>query len=193
MTVSSYELLTGVGTLYVAPVGTAFPVVNATPAVTWRTLGETSDGVKIVMDQKTERLRTDQRTGAVKAVRTEEDVTIETKLAQSTLENLADLIGNTVTDTPPGSGTIGTRAVPIHRGAAVKEFAFLFRGSSPYGDFPAQFELPRGYFDDSVEMESVKDGFTTLPVKFAALEDLNASVEANRYGRLVAQDAAALP
>lgn len=192
MALSTYELLSGVGTLYAAPVGTAFPAVNATPAAPWRALGETDDGVKVTMDQKTEVKRTDQRTGPVKAIRTEEDVIIETKLAQVTLENLADLIGNTVTDTPPGAGTIGTRAVPLHRGATVKEFAFLFRGNSPYGAYPAQYELPRGYFDDAVEAEFTKDGFSSLPLKFMALEDLNAASEADRFGRMVAQDAAAL-
>jgi hypothetical protein len=188
----SYELLTGVGNLYVAPVGTAFPALTATPSLPWRDLGETQDGVKVAADQKIEAHGTDQRTGKVKAVRTEEGLTIETKLAVGTLENLADVLGNTVTDTPPGVGTIGTREVPLHRGSAVDEFAFLFRGTSPYGDYPAQYELPRGYFDEAAELEHTKDGVAVIPVKIAALEDLDAAA-GSEFGRLVAQDAAALP
>lgn len=193
MALTTYELLNGAGLLYVAPVGTAFPLVTATPSASWRELGETVDGVKATFDQKTEKFRTDQRTGAVKAVRTEEDVTIETKLAQATLENLADLLGNTVTDTPASSGSAGYRTLPLHRGAAVKEFALLFRGNSPYGAYTAQYELPRGYFDEAAEAEHTQDGFVSYPVKFAALESLTAATEEERFGTLRAQDAAALP
>ncbi len=189
----SYELLTGVGTLYIAPVGTAFPTLaTATPAAPWRSLGETQDGVKVTLDQKVEQHRTDQRTGAVKATRSEEDMTLETKLVVGTLENLADVLGNTVVDTPAAPGVIGTREVPLHRGLTVDEYAFLFRGYSPYGGtYPAQYELPRGYFDDSAELEHTKDGVAVIPVKVVALEDLDAAT-GSEFGRLYAQDAAAL-
>src|SRR3990167_8993541 len=123
-----YSLLTGVGLLYIAPVGTAFPALTAAPASPWRALGETQDGVDVNSDDKVELIRTDQRTGPVKATRTDETVVVKTKLAEATLENLADAMGVTLTDTPPASSVIGTRSIPMHRGADVDEFAFLFRG-----------------------------------------------------------------
>lgn len=188
----SQEILTGVGRLYVAAVGTAFPAVNATPGASWRDLGETVDGVTVTPDQTINEFSTDQRTGPVKATRSEESLMIETKLAQNTLENLADVLGNTVTDTPPGSGTIGTRKVVLTRGFTVDEFAMLFRGNSPYGAWNAQYEVPRGYFGGSQAMEHTKDGQTSIPVEFHALEDLTASTDGEKFGRLTAQDAAAL-
>lgn len=189
-----YEILTGVGTLYKAPVGTAFPLLTAVPAAAWVNMGETDGGVKVTPEQTTKLLGSDQRTGMVKAIRSEEGLAIETNLKAATLENIALLMSASVTDTPPAAGTIGTRAVPLHRGSVIAEWALLFRHDygSPYGDFPAQYELPRGYFGGPTGQEYKKDSEVLLPVKFVALEDLNAGAEADRFGRLVVQDAAAI-
>lgn len=188
-----YEILVGVGTLYIAAAGTTAPAVTATPGGGWTSLGETDGGVKVRKTQNIESFSSDQRTGKVKAVRTEEGVEVETNLHEATLENLADAIGGTVTDTAPGVGTIGTRALKLHAGSDVAEYAILFRGDSPYGNWPGQFYVPRGYMDDDVEMEFTKDGKTLIPMKFIALEDLDASTEADRFGVVTYQDAAALP
>jgi hypothetical protein len=189
---NSYALLTNVGRIYIAPVGTAFPALTATPASPWRDLGDTQDGVDFNSDDKVELVRTDQRTGPVKATRSDETVVVKTKLAEATLENLADALGVTLTDTAPGSGTIGTREIPLHRGSTVGEFAFLFRGDSPYGAFPAQYELPRAFCDEVGALKYDKGKNVPIPMTFKCLEDLNAATESARYGRLVAQDAAAI-
>jgi len=192
MSSEPYEILVGVGTLYVAAAGTAAPAVNAAPGGSWTSLGETDGGVKVKKTQNIEAFSSDQRTGNVKAVRTEEGVEVEVNLHEATLENLADVIGGTVTDTAPGAGTIGTRALKLHAGSDVTEYALLFRGDSPYGNFPGQFYVPRGYMDDDVEMEFTKDGKTLIPVKFIALEDLDAATEGDRFGVATYQDAAAV-
>lgn len=188
----AYALLTNVGRLYIAPVGTAFPALTATPSSPWRDLGDTQEGVDVNSDDKVELVRTDQRTGPVKATRVDETVVVKTKLAEATLENLADALGVTLTDTAPGAGTIGTREVPLHRGAAVDEFALLFRGDSPYGAYPAQYELPRCYCDEAGTIKYDKGKNVPIPITFKCLEDLNAATEGARYGRLVVQDAAAV-
>jgi hypothetical protein len=188
----AYTILAGVGTLYIGAANLAAPAtVATTPGAGWTTLGETDGGVKITKTQSIEAFTSDQRTGKVKAVRTEEGITVETNLVEATLENLASVINGTVTDTAAGVGTIGTRALKLHAGATVTEYALLFRGKSPYGNFPGQFYIPRGYMDDDVETEFVKDGMTLIPVKFEALEDLNASTEADRFGVVTYQDAVA--
>lgn len=188
----SYEILVGVGTLYVAPVGTTFPAVSATPAAPWVSLGETDGGVKVTPSQKINVERTDQRTGAVKAMRSEEDIAIETNLVQATYEKLAVVLNSaTLTDTAPGSGTIGTREIPLYRGTTVAEVALVFRGVSPYAAYNAQFQVPRGYFDGDTGLAFQKDKKVLIPVKFMALEDLNAVSSTDRFGKVIAQDAAA--
>lgn len=188
----AYALLTNVGRLYIAPVGTAFPDLTETPASPWRDLGDTQDGLDLNSDDKVELVRTDQRTGPVKATRVDETVVVKTKLAEATLENLADALGATVTDTVAGVGTIGTREVQLHRGATVQEFAFLFRADSPYGPYPGQYELPRAYCDEVGAIKYDKGKNVAIPVTFKCLEDLGAATEGERYGRLIVQDAAAL-
>lgn len=192
---SAREIITGVGLLYLAEVGTAFPDVDDTPdAGDWYCLGETLDGVKVTQERRNEMFGTDQRTGKVKAVATEEGVTIETKVAQGTLENLAKIKGNTVTDTAPGAGSIGTREVNLHVGATVTEYALLFRGTgqSPYGDYNAQYQVPRGFIEGQVEAEYKKDGQSTYTLTFRALEDLDAATEDEAFGQLITQDSDAL-
>lgn len=191
MSTEPYEVLVGVGNLWIAAAGTAAPAVSATPGASWTDLGETDGGVKVIKTQNIEVFSADQRTGNVKAVRTEEGVTIETNLQEITLENIAYAINGTVTDTAPGIGTIGIRTLPMHKGFDVAENAFLFRGSSPYGAFPGQYYVPRGFFNDDIEMEFTKDGKTLIPVKFEALEYDAASTEAERFGKVTYQDAVA--
>ena len=189
---NAYEILSGAGTLYVAPASEAKPDVDAVPAGNWSEMGETEGGVSVTPSREIEKLRTDQRTGGVKAISSEEDLTIEVDLAQATLENLAQAMGGlTVTDNAPGASTIGTREMGLYRGSDVNEYALLFRANSPYGDFPAQFYVPRGYFDGETGMEYVKDDKVMIPVAFEALEDLSASSESERFGKYEAQDAAA--
>jgi hypothetical protein len=189
---NQYELLTGVGRLYVAPVGTAFPALSATPAGSWVDVGETRDGVTITHEQTIEEAQCDQILGPLKAFRTDEALGVQTNLVCANLERMADLLGATVADTPPGSGTIGSREVHLHCGDTVKEYALLFRGDSPYGAYPAQYEVPRGYFRDAMTLNHRKGETVTLPANFRALVDLTASNDEDRFGRLVAQDATAL-
>jgi len=187
-----YAILVGVGTLYLAPVGTAMPALTAAPSGAWVSLGETDGGVKVTKTRNREKFSSDQRTGTVKAVQTEEGLTVEVNAHENTLENLANAIGGTVAVTAAGSGTIGKKLLKLHGGATVGEFALVFRGNSPYGNWPGQFCLPRGYMDDDVESEFVKDGKTLIPIKFEALEDLNAATEDDRFGYAEYQHAAAL-
>ena len=192
MATTAYALVVGTGTLYIAPYGTAAPAVDATPGVVWSNLGDFKDNVKFTMDQNIVLIRTKNRTGSVKATRVEEGISVETVLADATLENLSTYIGNLVVDTPPGVGTIGTRKMQLHRGLAITEFAMLWKGNSPYGDWKAQYYMPRGIFEGPITLEGKNDDSQGVPVKFTALEDLAAGTDAERFGYVEAQDAAAL-
>lgn len=189
MASTPYEILVGVGTLYIAAAKTAAPAVNVTPSSAWTDLGETDGGVTVTKRQNIELFSSDQRTGNVKAVRTEEGVMIEASLQEITLENLAYAIGGTVTDTAPGASSIGIRTLKMHKGFDVSQYAFLFRGSSPYGAYNGQYYVPVGVFIDDVGLEFTKDGKTLIPVKFEALENPDAATEDDRFGVITYQDA----
>lgn len=192
MSSAPYEVLVGVGTLYIGAAKLAAPAtVETTPGAGWTSLGETDGGVTITKTQNIELFSSDQRTGPYKAVRTEEGLEIETNLTSATLEALAYMINGTVTDTPAGVGTIGTRALKLYKGADVEQWALLFRGSSPYGAFAGQFYVPVAVGIDDVGMEFTKDGMTLLPVKFTALENPDAATAADRFGVVTYKDAVA--
>jgi len=188
-----FEILTGVGRLYVAPVGTDFPDVDTTPAVEWRDVGDTQDGVTVTLDETIDDIITDQSHGPVKSSRSEESLVIATQLAHATLENLGMVLGTTVTDTPAASGVPGTRKVGLYRGQVVATHALLFRGTSAYGDYAAQYEVPMGSFQGAVEMADTRDGNRRIVTEFHAMVDPDAASEDEKFGRLVMQDAAALP
>ena len=54
---SAYEILSGAGTLYIAPHEEAAPDVDAAPAGNWEEMGETDGGVKVKYGQEIEKMR----------------------------------------------------------------------------------------------------------------------------------------
>jgi len=192
---NAYEILFGVGVLYVATAETAKPAMDSAPDGSWTEISETEGGVKVVSGQEIQKLFADQHTGAVKVIRSEESLKIETNIVRSTLEILAKVLGGvTVTDTAEGTSTMGFRTLGFHRGQSVTEFAMLFRGSaqSAYGaSYAAQYYIPRGFFAGEVGMEFKKDDKVLIPVQFEALLDLDESTSEYKFGQYDMQDAAA--
>jgi hypothetical protein len=195
----AYEyILVGSGVVHIAPEGTTFPTPDQTPPVAdaaWSPLGEFDGGVQISHPQTIDEHRTDKETGIQKATRSEEDLTISVSLADQTLENFASMInGDTVVDTPEGSGTAGYREVGMYRGLTVVTYALVFEGNSPYlaGAF-LRYLVPRGYFGGDMGQAFVKSTKTLIPVEFHAMVDPNAGSDAEKFGTVQAVDAVALP
>ena len=184
---SGYEILVGACEIYYADVGTPFPELDAAPGVDWTSLGESDeDGVTVNHTQSTTKHRIGNRTGAVKASREEEDLTISANLAVMTLENMAVPLEAAVTETEAGSSQIGLKSIPMHRGLVVQEHAFLLRGKSAYGDYPSQYQVPRAFIDGDMEVVHNKSDKAVLPIEISALEDLSASA-GEEFGTLVMQ------
>jgi hypothetical protein len=172
-----------------APATAAKPNLTATPSGTWVDIGDTDGGVTVTHTQDVATFVTDQAIGKKKAIRMESGIMVETSLAEATLENMAMILSQTVTDTPPTTAVIGTRSIKLYRGPDVSIRSLLFRGTSPYGNWPAQLYIPYGYIDGETGMPFTKDGKTLIPFTFQALEDPAAATEADRFGIWEAQDA----
>lgn len=189
---STYEILVGPLWLYYGDTGASFPTIDEDPqTATWTDMGETDGGATVTLGQSVEEHRTDQHTGPVKASRSEESVVIEISLVSGTLETLALAMENDVITTSATATAAGYKSLQLYRGLYVDEHAFLIRGKSAYMDANAQYEIPRGYIAGDLEREYVKDSKTLLPIEIHALEDLDATVEADRFGRLIMQTATA--
>jgi len=204
MNSAPYEVIAAPFTLWVATVGTVFPLIGVAPVVAWIKVGTSGDlnydrgeGVTVEHRQSTSPWRSSGDTGTRKNFRTEEDLIVRLKLVDITLEQYALALNhNTVTDTAPGVGSIGTRKIGLSRGASIVTKALLIRGDvSPYGDlFGMQFEIPLAQQVGSAQIALAKPGEPAgLSLEFMALVDTTAGSAEERFGRLIAQDAAALP
>lgn len=197
-----YEIIAAPYTLWIAPVGTAFPAIDATPAGAWTKVGTsgdlnyTEDGVTVQHSQSVELWRSLGSPGPRKAFRTEEELRISLTLADVSLEQYALALNhNTVTTVAPGSGVAGKKTIGLSRGLDVPQRALLVRGNaaSPYGEtWNAQYEVPIAVQAAEPEVVFTKGEPASLALEWVALEDPQAASVAERFGRLVAQNAAPL-
>ena len=196
-----YEIIISPATLYLAPVGTAFPDVDTTPAAPWVTLGShgtfdmDESGVTMTNGQTLNVKRTLGSTGGAKVSRTEESLTVSAVIVDFTAEQYAKVLnGVTVVDTAADVGTPGYRRITLHQGRAVTLYALIVRFASPYADAMAsQYCIPVVYQSDSPAPVFNKTDMASLKCTWDALEDPNAATEVERFGYLDEQDADALP
>jgi hypothetical protein len=195
-----FEILAQPYTAWLAPVGTPFPALDEEPEAPWVKVGTsgdlnvTEDGVTISHSQSVEQWRALGATGPRKAFRTEEEFKISFVLADMSLEQYGAVLNdNPVTEEAAGVGTIGTKTIGLHRGLNVHAYALLLRGdhASPYGDWPAQYEVPHCVQVGEQEIVYTKGEPAALQLEFSAMEDQDAVSTLERFGRFVAQSAPA--
>lgn len=187
-------------TLWLAPVGTAFPLINAAPAVAWIRVGTSGDvnydedGVTVSHLVKQETVRSAGRTGPIKAFTTEEDLIISVKLMDVSLEQYATALNKLLpTTTAATTGVPGTKRLGLSQGANVREYALLARGASPDGpSFAAQYQVPRCFQSGNAKPVYKKGKPATLELEFTALEDLSAANVLECFGLLISQHQAPL-
>jgi len=196
-----YEIVAGPLTIWLAPVGTAFPLIDADPAEAWKMVGTSgarnfsNDGVSVQLSQTIGEARPAGALGPVKAWRTEEDALFGVTLWDNSLEQYTHALNGVEPKTvAAGIGSAGYKKLGLSRGQTVKTYAFLARGASPYADdMIAQFEVPHCYQSGSPNSTWNKGVPVGLQLQWKALEDLNATSEDERFGRLLAQHQTALP
>lgn len=187
-----FEIIGAPITLWVAPIGTAFPVINAAPAVAWTRIGTNGDrnyevgGITVNHARSYDKVRTAGATGPVKAFLTEEDLMFSLTLLDLTLEQYQIAMnGNTITTVAPATGIPGTKRMGLSEAPGLtREYALLARGISPYNEaLPMQFEVPRCYQSGSPSPVFRKGGTGAgLALQFTALENLSATNAEERFG-----------
>jgi len=194
-----YEIIVSPFQIYLGPVGEAFSLLDDVPAGNWNLLGTSGkknyaeDGVTVSHPQTINKIRTLGSTGAVKVTRPEEDLTIEMILVDCSLEHYATILNNVaVNDIAAGVGTPGYREITLRQGPDVATFAMICKGVSPYGDgWYMQYQIPIVYQGANPAPVYNKSDAAGLACTWEAIEDPNAGTEAERFGKLVAQDAEA--
>jgi hypothetical protein len=186
-----YEIIVGVGRVYLAPVGTTFPDTDETPSATWTDLGCTDDdGVTVThMREYDEHFKGCSPLVQKVSLNTAREE-IAFNLAEITPARYAKLLDNaTVVSVAAASGTPGTQYFRIEPNGVPAQYACLIRGPSPLMDAEMQYEYARVSVSDNVEVQYSKSDASTLAVKLTAFEDTS---NANRFGTFRAQAAVAV-
>lgn len=173
-----FEIVAGQVEAFLAPLATAFPVINAAPAGAWIKLGvagaksTSEDGVVIRPSQNVNKIRTLGTTGARKAFRSEEDLEVELTLFDITAEALSAALNQNAITTL--AGPPAEKTVQLLQGPIVVERALLVRGVlSPYVDSVSnlQLDIPRVFQDENLELVFKKDVPVGLKLRFYTLQD----------------------
>lgn len=191
-----FEIVSAPLTVWLAPVGTAFPTIDTQPAAEWFKLGTNGDknydddGVTVSHEQSINTWRGAGSVGPVKAWRNEEELSIGFTLVDISPAQYAKVLNDaTVTETAAATGTPGTAEFGLSQGAEIATFALLARGKSPVDEnMSAQYQVKRCYQAENPEPVYTKGGDSPagLEIGFAALEDLTDGVaERERFGKLV--------
>jgi hypothetical protein len=183
-----FEILAGPADVYVGSFEATFPAVGETPKEEDFTyIGQTEGGVTVRHTQTITPLSSDQHTGNVKAVRTEEGLEIEFSIVELTLENYSIALNSSTVKSESGteSKNPDRKQLAFHQGIHVDLRTLLVRGRSPYGNYPAQYQVPVAYQSESPEVSFVKDDKSVLHCVWNALEDLEAE-SGEEFGLLIA-------
>lgn len=193
-----FEIIVSPYSIYLAPVGEAFPLIDATPAGNWALLGTSGNrdynesGIVVTHDQQIDFHRFLGETGPRKATRSSEGLMIALTLHDMSLEEQAKMLNDvSVSDTAATSGVAGFRAINMYMNLQVSQFALLLRGAGPYGDnWNMQYQVPVVIRDGSPSPTYNKTDPTGMDFSFQALVDPNAASEGTRFGTLIAMDEA---
>lgn len=198
MNTAPYEIVAQPFELWVAPVTTTFPDIDADPDSPWTKVGTSGalnytekKGVMVSHKQTVDLWKSLGSTGARKAFRTEEEFKVSLELADISLEQYQLALNyNTVNTVAPSGSVAGHKTIGLSRGLAVLQRALLVRGvnASAYGEnWTAQFEVPIAVQTGSPSLSFLKGQPAGLELEWTALEDASAEDETERFGRLVVQ------
>jgi hypothetical protein len=192
-----FEIVMSPADIFIAYEGEAYPSVDQMPSGNWMPLGtagkrnQAESGVTITHGQTLKEHFTTGSSGPVKVVRTAEALSIDIEIEDLTLEQYSKALnGVGLAAIGQAAGVAGAKVMPMRQGFDVMTFALLVRGPSPYGDgMNMQYQFPKVYQGASPAVKLNGNGdAATLKFQFKALEDPNADSDAERFGKLVAQN-----
>lgn len=199
MAAEPFHIIVAPYQIWRAPVGESFPAIDEVPAGNWDLVGTDGNrdydeaGITVTHGQNVEQFRFLGSTGPRKASRTEESLMLEFTVYDLSLEHYgAALNMKEPTIVAAGGGNPGTKTLALYQGFEVEVFSLLCRGAGPYGDgWDAQYEIPYAFRDGDLAPVYSKGEPAGLAWQVVVLEDPDAATEAERFGRLIAQHAAA--
>ena len=185
---------TGAVDLYLAPIATAEPPVNAAPPVAWVKVGVAGskdygeDGVRVTKGTTNNEIFALGSYGVRKVFRERETLKVALTLMDATLEAFRDAFNQTVVTTALiGAGPAADKTIPLLEDQANPTFraALVRMSNSPYMDGGGfQFWIPLVYQTGTIEAVFRKNEPIGLALDFTAIADSVAG-----FGKIKAQTA----
>ena len=139
-------------------------------------------GVTVEHGQTLVPVRVEGRTGPVKLVRTEDNQVVRFSLMDLSRNHFKWALSGDDPDTISST----EHEVGLSRAEAVREVALLIKGPSPAANNKnAQYEIPRAVQSGAPRIQFAKGTPSSVNFEFVTLEDLNAAVTGERFGRFV--------
>jgi hypothetical protein len=189
-----YEIVCAPYVLWIAPVGSAFPAVDALPGEEWMTVGTSGDlnyndsGVTAAHAQTIGSFTPAGGTTPRKKWRQSEEFTISVEIADLSPVQYASALDSVLTSVGPAAGVAGNDSFEVMRGVQVEQHALLLRGISPVDEaLTAQYEVVAATNEGAPSVVYSKQNPAMLALAYHAFELTPGSLAVFR-----AQTAAAL-
>lgn len=164
-------------TIWLAPVGTAFPDIDEAPAVDWEKLGIEGDlnydeaGVTVSHAETVNDFKSAGSTMPQKRFRVGEDFLIKLNLVDISPATYAKVMNDAaITTVAAASGTAGMKKFSLFRGDQVASFAVLGRGkSSVDNDLNMDFVFSKAFVSVNGDAVFNKGVPVMLPVEIQAI------------------------
>lgn len=175
------NIFTGPVVVWYAPAGETEPDENAVGlgddwGGNWEHFGYTKTVTSLAHKRKDEEVKIEESLGAVKRFPVEEELTLETTLAELTADNLALGLGGTVADTAAGAAQVGMEELEGGDVLALTERAWGFEGiytTSTGTQFPMRFFIWKGTAELNGKLDFGKAEYPGIPLQIKALEDMD--------------------
>ena len=171
-----FEVVCAPYTLYVAPVGTAMPKIDAVPAGPWAPLGVSGDlsysdkGITITNDQTVGSFTPAGGTTVRKQWRQAESSKMSLELADLSPASFAQALDVALNTVAANDTDAGYDEFEVYRGVQVVSHAVLARGISPVDEsLSAQFQYPCAVQAGNLSIVLSKAGPALLAIEFEAI------------------------
>lgn len=174
------DIILSPATVYKAPVGTALPADTVAAGTawggSWTKVGWTKEPVKFGYSFETLNAKIEQAIGTLRRFKTDEDLKIETVLAELTADGvLLAWDGGAVTQTAAGAGQPGKETLKLGGKVAMAEAAWGFEGAYVDEDgmtFPIRVLIYKATAEAGGDLEFGREDYVGTPLKLAAIQDM---------------------
>lgn len=181
------NILMGGARVFYAPVATAAPDDDTAYGGTWTSwteVGFTTTPLAVAMSREEYDIQVQQRIGTVKRRITNEDIILETTLAEVTADNIQLAIGGDVTDTGAGVGQVGKEELDAGGDFLLDERAWGFEGlyvDSSGTQWPARLFIWKATSTMNGNIEFSKEAEAGIPLQIKALVDTSKAVGVDKF------------